>query len=383
MLEFYSPTDKSIPRQRLEKWAKDSLHIIYTDENSLEIERIYKSYNAFTKWLLSEETTKEYRQFAMIFSQSGLVQQATVQEKNDKKNDKYIRPGITFIVIDMNEDNTVSIRCPPYGYNTDINTNNDVAFLFHHYSGIWEPLFYVNNVITGLTNIDPYVLLFQKYKYDSWPIIVKKLLSDYSKICSGPGRTVYTSQSNINSDSLIPLSYALRILSNVSQKYNNFSVNGILRDSYNHVSALVCEEERADKNYNVLLPVIDDGVFTMEKLFLNYEEVKLESFENTIRIYNKYLLPFLSRPRYRPLSIVKNSSDQMYVAIKLQNKLLVPIKPSTTISSDINQVSIDDFEWSVNRKIVFEDEGQIREINKKVLVEREINEIKNKENKKM
>ena len=364
MLEFYSPTDKTLPKQRLEKWAKEELNIIYTDDNALEIERIYKSYNAFTRWLLSDETTKEYRQFAMILSQTNLIQQGTS------------RAGITFIIIDINEDNSVSIRCPSYGYNTEIQTNNDIAFLFHHYSGIWEPLFYVNNVVSSYTNIDPYVLLFNKKLYDSWPPIVKKLSSDYSKICSGPGRTVYTSQTNVNSDNLIPLSYAQRVLLNVSQKYPNFSVSGILRDSYNHISAIVCEEERADKNYHIILPVIDDGIFIMEELYLNYQEIKLESFENTLRIYNKYLLPFLSRyPRYKPVAIAKNTITQEYVAIVLHNKLFVPIKPSTTIQSDVKQINIGDFEWTINRKIVFQDEGQLKEINKQVLAEREINEI--------
>jgi len=366
MLEFYSPTDKSLPKQRLEKWAKEELNINYSDDNALEIERIYKSYNAFTRWLVSEDTIKEYRQFAMIFSQSSLIQQGLS------------RSGITFIVIDMNEDNTISIRCPSYGYNTDIQINNDVGFLFHHYSGIWEPLFYVNNIVTSLTVIDPYTLLFKKDKtsYNSWPNIVKKLFSDYYKICSGPGRTVYTSQTKVNSDRLIPLSYAQRILRNISEKYPNFSISGILRDSYNHVSALVCEEERADKNYQVLLPVIDDGIFMIEKLYLNYEEIKLESFENTVRIYNKYLLPFLTRyPKYKPVAIAKNESSHEFVAIVLENNLRVPIKPSTTVSSDVKQVSIGDFEWTINRAILVEDDAKLAKINNQVLAEREINEI--------
>ena len=364
MLEFYSPTDKTLPKQRLEKWAKEELNVNYSDDNALEIERIYKSYNAFTRWLISEDTIKEYRQFAMIFSQSSLVQQGVS------------RSGITFIVIDMNEDNTISIRCPSYGYNTDIQTNNDVAFLFHHYSGIWEPLFYVNNIVTTLTVIDPYTLRFNKKFDKSWPNIVTKLVAEYSKICSGPGRTVYTSQTKINPDNLIPLSYAKTILFNISEKYPNFSISGILRDSYNHVSAIVCEEERADKNYQVLLPVIDDGILVIEKLYLNYEEIKLESFENTVRIYNKYLLPFLVRyTGYKPVAIAKNSSSQEFVAIILKNRLTVPIKPSTTVSSDTKQVTISDFEWTINRAILFDNEEQALGLNNQILAEREINEI--------
>lgn len=364
MLEFYSPTDKTIPKRNLERWAKEKLDIIYNDNNALEVERIYKSFAAFEKWLLSDQTTKEFRQFGMILSQSSLVQQGIS------------RAGITFIVIDMNEDSTISIRCPSYGYNNSINAKNDVAFLFHHYSGIWEPIFYVNNIITGLVNIEPYQLLFQRANYDSWPPVVKKLLLDYSQNCSGPSRTIFTSQTHVNSDSLIPLSFALRVFTSISQKYPNFYVSGVLRDAYNHVFGIVCEEERADKNYQVLVPVIDDGVFYMEYFYLNYNEIKFESFENTLRILNKYILPSFPRFKYyKPVAVAKNSSTEEYVAIVLQNRLLIPIKPSSSISAEIKTVSIGDFEFVINRAIAFEEENLLEDINKQVLEERELNEI--------
>ena len=148
LLEFYSPNDPVLPKQLLQRWANNHLGVIYNETNKLEIERIYKSYTAFNKWLLSDEP-KEYRQFAMLLAQSNLLQGAS-------------RPGITFIVIELNEDSTVDIRCPSYGYNTELMTNNDVAFLFHHHTGIWEPIFYVNNVVTGIQITEPFNLLFQK-----------------------------------------------------------------------------------------------------------------------------------------------------------------------------------------------------------------------------
>lgn len=368
MMEFYNPTIKSVPKQIIEKFARDRLNVIYSDKNSLEIERIYKSYNSFINWLRSENTTKEYRQFGMILSQSSLIQQG------------FSRAGITFIIIDMNEDGSVSIRCPPYGYNEDIQTNNDVGFLFHHYSGIWEPLFYVNNIETGLTNIEPYQLLFSKASYEAWPSIVKKLWKQYSKICSGPGRTIYTSQTRVNSESLISLSTAQTLLRQIGQGFPNFSISGILRDSFNHVSAIVCEEKRADKNYQVLLPVIDDGVFIQEELYLNYEEIEPESFENTIRIYSRYLKPIISGyPNYIPVAVAMNNNQ--YVAIVLKNGLYIPIIPSTTIKSDLKVVPVKDFDWVINRKIAFEDKkvdiksSEIYKIEQEVLVEKDINEI--------
>lgn len=380
MMEFYSITDKSAPKQRLEKWSKDELGVTYSDENFLEIERIYKSYNAFEKWLLSETTTKEYRQFAMILAQTNLIQQGIS------------RAGTTFIIIDINENGTVSIRCPPYGYNESINTPNDVGFLFHHYSGIWEPLFYVNNIETGLTNFEPYQLLFSKSTYNSWPEIVKKLLKQYTRICSGPGRTVYTSQTRINPDKLIPLSIAQKLLRDISQTSQNFSISGILRDSFNHVSAIVCEEKRADKNYQVLLPVIDDGVFILEDIYLNYEEIEPESYDNTIRIHSKYLKNIIAGyPSYNLKGVIfmniKTKDNKYkkgnYIAIELKNGLYIPIREVPSLGlKDIPERGIQDFDWEINRKIVFENkvidmkkDSEIIKIKEEVYLEKNINDI--------
>ena len=363
LLEFYNPSDPVLPKNLLQRWANNQLGVSYSDTNKLEIERIYKSYTAFIKWLLSDEP-KEYRHFAMLLSQANLIQGGN-------------RPGISFIVIELKEDNTVDVRCPSYGYNAELMTNNDVAFLFHHYTGIWEPIFYVNNVVTGIQLTEPFNLLFQKARYEIWPPVVKSLLTEFIEKCSGPGKSIYTPQSHIKSNTLIPLSYAKNVIQTITQKYNNFFFAGILRDSYNHIAAIVCEERHAEKNTSVLLPVLDDGVLiTTKDVYLNHEDVDKESYDNTIRIYNKYILPYFTRyVGYKPINVVKNKETQMYVAIQLQNNLFIPIEESKTITSDLKSIEINEFEWDIDRTIMFENEEQSKEIQKQIMGENDINEI--------
>ena len=367
MLEFYSPEGDPVSRPRLIKWAKDSLRIVYTDTNALELERIYKSYNAFRSWLFDDTAPKEYRQFALLFAQTELIQH------------KETSAGITFIVIDLNEDGTVKIRCPSYGYNTGIMSNNNIGFLFHHYSGIWEPLFYVNNVITGLTRLDLYTLDFQKITKASWPPIVKKIFSVFTDLCSGPGKSIYTSQSQIKTNSLLTLSEGISAISEISKQFSIFGMVGILKDSYNHIIAIVCEERRGEKPLQVILPVVDDGyLVTRERVFFNYDDLENESYMNTMRIYNKYILPVVSirNSRYVPDRIVKNKLTQMYVAIQLKNNIYIPIEEQQTISSDLTPVTIDEFEWDINRNIIFgNEEGEYKGLKDKTIEEKGINEI--------
>ena len=363
LLEFYEPNDPLPPSKILQRFANNQLGVTYTDTNKLEIERVYKSYNAFKAWLLSDEP-KEYRHFAMLLAQSNLIQGGN-------------RAGITFIVIEMNEDSKVEIRCPPYGYNTELMTNNDVAFLFHHYTGIWEPIFYVHNVVSTIQLTEPFNLLFQKGRYEAWPDVVKKILAEFTQLCSGPGKTIYTPQSHIKPNTLIPLSYAANVLQSVTQRYNNFFFSGILRDSYNHIAAIVCEEQLPKKNFSIIIPVIDDGVLiTTKDVYLSYSDIEPESYENTIRIYTKYILPYFTRYiGYKPIYTVKNRETQNYVGIQLQNNLFIPIDETRAISSELKTIEVDEFEWDINRNIIFENEEQTKEIEKQIMVEEDIKEV--------
>jgi hypothetical protein len=303
----------------LRKWANEYLRVKLVPKiNYSEILRLYKSYYNFKNWLLSDKK-KEYRHFAMLFAQAGFMREVG-------------KKGITFIVLDIikrvegdNEIEDVVVRCPSYGFNYELMINNDVVFLMHHYSGIWEPLFYVDNSPISAQFRRPYTMIFQRNGYNSWwPDIVKKLFSDFIKSCSGPGKSIYTSQSYINSNTLIPLSFAKRVLSNLDNKYENFHFEGLLRDPYNHIVGAVIQEEKEDKEKAyTILPIVDDGILASEQIvFLNYMSIKYETVENTIHIYNKYIIPNFPRYRmYLPVMQKINNETQEVIAIQLKNNL--------------------------------------------------------------
>ena len=371
LLEFYDPK-RLVPKDknRLNLWANTNLGVELNGSNDLEIERIFNSYNNFTSWLQDETTKKEYRQFSMILAQANLIQ------------GKPGRAGTSIILFDIHKDNTVSIRCPSYGYNNELMDNNDIIFMLHHYSGIFEPLFFVDNTVSeGIRDRDLYTLVFQKGRYNGWPDIVKKLYGEFRRSCSGPGKTIYTSQSYIKSDALIPLSYAQRILLNISQKFNNFFFRGILRDAYNHISAIICEERQDDgTTYQIALPVIDDGILITDKeLVVNWSDFNMAPLNETINIYKKYLLPFISSryPGYNLLKYVVSKKSDTLVGIQLRNLVFIPVEeedvPNTINKEQI--IMIDEFEFDINRDIILKKIDNYKDVESKFLSEEDLEEI--------
>jgi len=365
VLEFYNPqyTVKEITNPSI--WADKNLNIEYReDRNAEEIDRIIKSYYKFKSFLLSDTSTKEYRQFASLLAHPRLLQEG--------------RPGINFIVIDMKEDGNINIRCPPFGFNNEYMGHNDVAFLLHHYSGSWEPIVYVDNLITGLESRQPYSLVFQYANYASWPNIAKKIYGQYQKACSGPAKTIYSSQSYIKSTAMISLSRAEKSIYKIKQKTQKFSFDGILRDSYNHISGIVCSENRSEKRLSIIVPIVDDGIIETsinKQLYINWNDIEYESAEDTARIYAQYVLPAFPRYLgYTPTHLVVNS-EKIIVGLQLKNLLYIPVAKAKTSQLNLPVVEIDEFEWEINRDIIFGTDEEYKEIEKKILNEQDTEEI--------
>lgn len=367
VLEFYDPnydikevTDKAV-------WADKNLNIEYNENNKEEIDRIIKSYYKFKEFLISDTTTKEYRQFASLFAQPGLLQAGIG------------RPGINFIVIDIKEDNSVSVRCPPFGYHKQYMKNNDIAFLLHHYSGTWEPIFYFDNIVTGLTSHIPYSLVLQNVNNPSWPSAAKKIYNEYISSCETPSRIIYTSQSYIDAKAIIPLKEAENNLMKIKSK--GFSYTGILRDSYNHVSAIVCSEDnKSGKRLNVLVPVIDDGLIgnsINKQIYLTPEDIQYENIEDTIRIYNQYILPAFLRysKAYKPTSIINLESDKFIVGLQLENLLYINVAKAKISQVSLPVEEIDEMEWEINKNIIFGSDDSLKLKDVKGLKKDEIEEI--------
>jgi hypothetical protein len=134
-IEFYDPGDSIVPRPRPEElriWASKYLQVDTQEENEEAIMRAYLSYASFQEWLLSDKSKKEFRQFSLLLAQSPLLRKTSTV-------------GITFIVLDILKNGKMNVRCPTYGFNAGLMGKNDVAFLLHHWSGIWEPIFFVDH----------------------------------------------------------------------------------------------------------------------------------------------------------------------------------------------------------------------------------------------
>jgi len=374
VLEFYNPKEpiRKSDLARMPEWANTHLGVEYNESiNGLEIQRIFNSYINFKGWMRDSTTVKEYRHFAMILAQGDLI----VRHQPDEN---IIIAGTTIIVIDINKDNSVSIRCPPYGYNSELMDNNNVIFLMHHYSGIWEPLFYVDNTeIDGFRQNDLTTLVFQKGRYNGWPEIVKKLYGEFKRSCSGPGKTIYTSQSYINSNTLIPLSLAIKYTQVIKQKYNNFFLNGVLRDAYNHIAAIICKEKVDDISYEVAVPVIDDGVIILinDKNVLNWNDFNVSPVEETERIYKKYLLPVIGAryPGYNINKYCVSKKTKLLIGIQLKNLLFIPVEETTNNKESV--IPVDEFEWEINRKIALKSDTNYKDFESKMVKEEDLEEI--------
>lgn len=350
-IEFYDPGDSVIRRPRqevLRLWASKYLQVDVYQETEEAIMRAYISYNNFQEWLLSDKTKKEFRQFALLFAQSNILR-------------KSYTTGITFIVLDILKDNTMKVRCPPYGFNADIMGRNDVAFILHHWSGIWEPIFYADNRSTDV-RVDISTHTFQYAARAAWPPIVQQRLSEYMTQCSSSGRSIYTSQSNVHSLAMIPAGFARAKLETDPQ----IMFDGILRDSYNHIGALLFRERNDETGAVFVLPVVDDGELVIGKdMLMDWDdpEYKPPPIDRVFRFYKKYVeTRFIQYPGFSPTYIIKTKggdSDSI-IAIQLRNGLYVPAsKPTSEEAAKQLEGSatreVDEIEWSKNHEICLEE----------------------------
>jgi hypothetical protein len=344
-IEFYDPADSAVKRpteEELASWASEELDVDLHEENQESLMRAYMSHTSFQAWLKSDKTKKEFRHFSLALSQSNLIRRTA------------IGPGTTFIVLDILKSGELSVRCPPFGYNADIMSGNDVAFLLHHWSGIWEPIFYVDNRAVEVRGIDIVDLKFSMRNADSWPPIVKQRLQEYMTQCNSNGRAAFTSQSKMNTMAMIPAS----IVEKVMRKDKGLILEAVVRDSYNHLVALLYKEKEKPGPGYIPVPVVDDGqLFTKQTLFLDWDdpEFKRAPADQVLEFYKKYIeTRFSFYPGFSPNRIVKGKRTGVVEAIQLRNGLYVPAGPGET---GLPSVTVDQMEWSLNHEICLEEKG--------------------------
>ena len=345
-IEFYDPAEGDVEPLhplKLKDWASAELEIDMSQENEQALQRAYMSYESFRRWLASTETKKEFRHLALLLAQSGLMRRPG-------------RSGITFLVLDIGRDGGLSVRCPPFGYNADLMATNDVGFLLHHWSGVWEPIFYVDNRAPEQRGIDIFTLVFQHGAQAQWPPIVRKRVQEFMTQCSSPARGVYTSQSAINSLAMIPASVAKRLM----MKDTRVSLEAVLRDAYNHVAALLFKDKANPGAGFIPLPVVDDGeLFISRPVVLDWDDPAFTRapIDLVLRFYRTFVEDkFQIYPGFSPVRIVKARSTGIIEAVQLRNGLFVPCAPPSSEEAAAAlagqpSIDVDEMEWDINHEI--------------------------------
>jgi hypothetical protein len=352
LFDFYNPATPE-PKQSgilREFTQKRLLMDMVTGTPKELITRAWKGFTAFDVFMRDTETTKEYRQFAQFLSLPNTLYWEDYSDPPIQRSN-----GILFIVLEVNRDNSVEVRCPPYGVSpaqTDPKTGCDIAFILHYYSGIWEPLFHIRS--DPAKGIEEVTVVFARDAYASWPQIVKDRVAEFQKLCHSSGLGIYTDSPNISAKSLLPLSKAMGLADS--------EIHGIMRDIYNHVSFVIYKDQTTLSL--VLVPVIDDGsVYPQTRVELEWRSIfmKLAKEDVVRKFYEEKIMPVLDAENpiqleiYKPTRLMRlDKTDPMreYVyALSLGNNLHVPVKKSDAEAEEIEEGV--ETVWSIDRKIAF------------------------------
>ena len=351
LLEFYDPNFK-LPgynpvkqKEYLSTFIKDNLtDKIIPGANTESLMRAAKSWYRFREIFLDIDYVKEYRQFAPLFATPG-----------------YFTPnGVLFIVLETSASGGVTIRCPPYGVSEEAANRCDIAFLsYTPKSRIWEPIFYTKNNARTAEHSNQF--LFPGDARDTWPPIVRARAQEFYDLCKSSGLGLYTDSPGVNPDTLIPLGKALG-----APLGENESVFAVLRDAYNHVSAVIYSLE---DNHLVFVHVIDDGTpHASFRVEFDWENNLFRSadLDQTLSFYTKTILPLAEslgeqvKNQYTPkepfkmqtakTKVVKDATTYVY-GLSFLGGLNIPIrKPLTeTVPYTVKQVQ----SWQMDKKLVF------------------------------
>jgi hypothetical protein len=376
MIEFYNadipiPETTTVIRGKetvvepfsLETWARENLQMNYTDTNKLYIQRIFKSLINFEGYIESPDRLKEYRHFAHFLSSPLPITQ---------------NRGILFLIIDYNADETMTVRCPPFGYDEEKHRICDYGILIHHYSGYWEPIFYVANrastsTSTAFSRSD---LLFQAIDETSrdpqhaWPPILRKRINEFRMNCVSSLKTsLFTVRSAINPASMIPITAAIDILTG-SSLGTTAIFNGVIKDIYNHTVGITIQTY--DQQKYIALPVVDDGKITYfnMQLYLDWDQFEPAPADRVFAFYQDVVatkLPAFEgyRVKYKVVSVNDNN---LIMALQLANGIFIPTNPTEQSklpmieARRINDYKefISSMEYSINKSVFFAEEKGIK-----------------------
>ena len=352
LFDYYNPSTPSPPDRMLRDFAQKRFLI----GNPLGITkeaviRAWKGYVGFEAFIKNTSTTKEFRQFAQLFSLPNLMYWSSSGGEQHTN-------GILFIVLEVDKDGSVEIRCPPYGV-TAAHSSCDVAFILHYYSGVWEPLFYTNN--KPAKRVFENTLVFTRDTHADWPDIVKQRVEEYERMCHSSGLGIYTDSPFVNSKALIPLSKLMALAdADTEDGKPEIKVHAIMRDIYNHVSAVIFKTVVEEL---IVVPTVDDGTVYMttpiEIEWRNFAS-RLANAETVREFYETVLTPMLdetTRDTYKivnTLRLDKTDPKRDFVyAFQLQAGLYVPVKKGDEDGQLESTIEGTELPWAIDRKIVF------------------------------
>ena len=347
VLEFFDPTDASAmpsTSQQLMDWAQDKLKIPISSNNLYQMMRVYNSHTRFIRFIKNPRYFKDFpqpielRHIQPLLAEPGLF---TIR-------------GIQLIILENND--PVTVKCPPFGISMDRHLKNDFVFLSrtmltigttkNKYSYYELYLYTSNRPARGAdAAVHETIVRWPYHTRGIWPEIVKQRIEEYTTQCQARHRSIDTSQQGIQPMAMVPLSMTLR---------QTPRPTGVIKDSYNHVVAVTYPIEE-DSPYMVILPIVDDGIFTisalMDHTYLDWEDVKKAPLDQVVEFYQTQLLPFTSLyPGYDIEHMVRNAEDQQVVALQLRNGLYVPTAPPKS-AINLPTTSITMFEWDINKDI--------------------------------
>jgi hypothetical protein len=342
-LENMTDTTKIDITPKLRTWAQNNLHVTVTEANHYAVRRIYKSYNRFQVFLRDKTQRKDLRHLTTFLSEASLL--------GDNN-----RRGLQIIVLEWSAgQEKVVVKCSPYGFSLEHELENDFVFLWHNGKGVYELIFYAE-----LTPEEKTTILRWKYKNKSkWPRIVQDRVNEYMSQCQSQHTSIFTSQMNIKSESLVPLSMALTTTLSVTYKDVKYDVEpyGIVRDSYNHAVFVLYPVKPVrigPDSEMVAMPIVDDGFFPKhQQLYLDVQDFTSAPANVVIDYYAKYLTPiFAMYPGYKVKNTVRTGKGPV-VGVRLENRIFIHTEDAQE-GSDLSaypdkERKVD--EWDINRDL--------------------------------
>ncbi len=364
--EFYEPTSTEF-KPETDNALSEFASLIKTDPltetNRPDLERLYISYYNFMNYLDDNKRAKEYRIFAPILAYPGIITER----------------GLVLILLEYDQNNLdapLKVKCPPFGYHSNIYGAADFAFMLRDKNGTYEAIIYAERFgATSAARSRHGTMVTFQTGAPNVPEVAAARRDEFSNMCKAPNATVYTGQQNVAASTMLSYSQI------INPVFGTVKPHGIVRDAYNHIVGAVFADKAPNGNvYNIPFPIIDNDGYIPQNSFVYFDWSSLYA-SHVNRIVNFYYTKFgevLARyPGYVPNRILRDTNKQIR-ALGLANGILIPargkadsesltIKVGTT-SFELPVIESEDVdfepEWLINRQLVFlkEQPDEVKEL---------------------